>query len=258
MKCNYFEYLGLTKDEYPRISVPYQATTDLEMAKHYLAYLREVNETRNTRQNTIETKTSQIIGQSSFIISIIALFIPLLADQFSDLGTAIKYILVVFFIFLVLHFILATVHALQNLQIEKSRYMEGSTRTVTKETRAVTELDFLNEQIKDLIAMINHNNSVTNKAAAGLVYAARCFKMGIWIFLIFIFSLLVAASTLTKQETLAISNLKELRLGEIYTEQNKNKEATKALEKQIDSLKYTIGMIERELSKRPPHKRPGR
>jgi hypothetical protein len=212
MLKKYFDYIGLCKNVYVRKCEVYTPATEIKIAREYLAYLQGVNATRDARQITIETKTSQIIGQTSIVISIVSLFVPLFADKFNDLDHSIKWTLLVVFTVLIFHFILATLHALKNLQIEKSRYMEGSTTTVTKETRAKTELEFINVQIKDLVNIINYNNPLTNRAAAGLVYASRCFKIGTGTFFIFILGLLVCFTSMTKTaESIRIENIKELK-----------------------------------------------
>ena len=232
----YLEYIGLCKNEYPKKRETYTAA-GINMAREYLAYLHGINAARDARQNTIETKTSQIIGQSSIVISIVSLFIPLFADKLADLNYFVKWTLLAVFIILVFHFIFATLHALKNLQIEKSQYMEGSTTTVTKDARATNECDFINEQIFDLVRIINHNNPLTNKAAAGLVYASRCFKIGTGTFLIFILTLLICFSTTTKTtDAIRIENIAEMDTT-TSTQLSKLQDEIKTLTIQIDSLK---------------------
>lgn len=234
----YKEYFGLVKEDYPRRREKYKLSRDLVIAKEYLKYLENLKVSHDSRQLTIETKNSHIIGQSSVVISIVSLFIPLFADKLNDLHIVIKTLLLIVFIGLVLHFIMAIFHAIKMLQIEKSRYMEGATSTITKENRSTTELAFVNEQIKDLVLIINYNNSITNKSAANLVYATRSFKTGIGIFSAFILILLVSFWAVRKEvPVVSISNLKELKNEQMRNEQSIIKAQILQLQKMTDSLK---------------------
>ena len=208
----YLEFIGFGKNETPYRREKYAVHKDLKMAKSHLKYLEDLKQTQDNRQQTIEAKNSQIMGQSSIVISIVSLFIPILATQFEGLAFYVKIPLILVFLFLVIHFIISLHHALKTLQVDKTRYMEGSTSTVTKENRATSEKEFIDEQIKDLVLIINYNNSVTNLSASNLVFASRNFRIAIMSFLFFILSLMISFFSL--KETISkvvITNIKDLK-----------------------------------------------
>ena len=207
----YFEYIGFSKNEYPYAREKYKDSSTIEIAGQYLSYLDKLRQAHSERTQTIETKNSQIIGQSSIVISIISLFIPIFAEHFSQLNIYFKLYLVLIFVLLLLHFILAINHAIKLLLIDKNRYMFGSTSTISSEKRPQTTLAFLNEEISDLIKSINFNASATNKMASNLVYASRCFRLGIWYFSVLTMSVLLSITVLEKSpQNMSISNIKDL------------------------------------------------
>lgn len=238
MITKYLDYVGLCKNEYPRKKETYLPIADKKLSKSYLVYLEDLKITQDKRQQTIESKNSQIMGQSSIVISIVSLFVPLFANQLNDLELIFKIPLLVIFVVLFFHFILAIIHAIKMLQIDKTRYMEGSTTTVTKDDRAKTEESFINEQIVDLVRMINYNNSVTNLSASNLVYASRCFRVGVITFLVFILSLLLSFTGLKKTiPNVTIPNIKELNPACNCLKKNLANPTTLSTKRQTDTLK---------------------
>jgi Ca2+/Na+ antiporter len=206
----YIEYIGFVKDEYPVKKEIYQIATSDSFAQKHLQYLNELNKTHENRQLTIENKNSQIIGQSSIVISIVALFIPLIITNLSDLSLWVRVLLIILFILLLAHFALAIFHATKTLEADKNRYMTGATSSVTKATRAATEEKFTEMQIQDLVHIVNFNNAVTNRTAANLVYASRCFKTGNIGFAIFSCLLISLSTIITKEpEKVNVVNLGE-------------------------------------------------
>lgn len=209
---NYLKHIGLIHTNPPHIPQIYKFARKLELLKIYRTYLIDLRQNQDSRLNTIESKNSQLIGQSSIVISIVALFIPLFINNLNTLNVWVKIPMITLFIGLILHFILTILHASKTLEIDKSKYMTGSTKTITKADRSTTEGTFINNENKDLVRIINHNNKIINRTASNLVYASRCFKIAIIGFLFFSFFLLTTILVVRKQpETITISNINELK-----------------------------------------------
>src|SRR6185312_4635383 len=148
----YFEKTGLKE---PLINCPkekekYVPSKDLALAKNYLKYLEDLFSYQKSRQETIENKNSQLLGQASVVISIVAFFIPLFYDKFGDIDPSLKWTSIILFVLAVFHYSMTIYNAGLILQINKYPYSVGGTSTITKENRAIVEIDFVNEQIEDL------------------------------------------------------------------------------------------------------------
>jgi hypothetical protein len=246
----YFEYIGITKEEHPHPKENYKAATTTELARLYLAYLDKLSKAHVERTQTVETKISQIIGQSSVVISISSLFISTIAERFSDINLYFRIYLLVLFAIVFLHFILAINHAIKLLLVDKNRYMLGSTSTVTRDERPTTQLKFLNEEIKDSVDSINFNAGATNKMASNLVYASRCFRLGIWYLVGLTISILLSIAIVKKGPSImTITNIKELNEQNLQNGQIKAEDEIKQLKAQVDSLRKQSAKAEAKKDK---------
>ncbi|MFB0495014.1 hypothetical protein ABID99_001251 [Mucilaginibacter sp. OAE612] len=244
----YLEYIGFTENEYPYHKEQYKPATTTDAARLYLDYLDKLAKAHAERTQTIETKVSQIIGQSSTVISITSLFISLFAERFSGLNLYVSTFLLILFIILFLHFILAIHYAIKLHLINKSRYMYGSTSTVTSEKRASTLLKFMNGEIDDSVKMINFNANATNKMASNLVYASRCFRLGIWFLAVLTISVLLSIAVVKKSSpSITISNIKDLNEKSVRDLQIKTDTEVKQLKMQVDSLR---GQLKKAMEKK--------
>lgn len=206
----YFGYIGLYNESYESRKEKYEPVNE-DVAQSFLEYVTDLDKKQSQRLETIETKTSQLIGQSSVVLSLIGLFIPLFFDKLNDLPAIWKIILILGFTITVFHFVLSIWQALKMFEVDKTRFMNGATSTITKKTRHLKKNGFINEQINDYIRIVNHNNSATNKIAGNLVYASRCFKIGI-ISLSFFIIIIISASFFIKdkaQQVLIVNKTKE-------------------------------------------------
>lgn len=191
----------------------YEPSTELRVAERYLTYLKEIHKYQRERRTTIENKNSQLVGQASMAISIIALFIPLLIGNLNSVILWLKVILLLFFLIIILHYILSISHAVKTLAVDNYEYPSRSTKSVTKTDRKETEIDFINSEIEDLIYIINQTTSNDNIKGSNLIYGARCFKIGN--IGLGIMTILIVISTFSlKKETpeIKIQNLNELKL----------------------------------------------
>ena len=152
---NYFKYIGLNQADSKAVTIqPFVNTTDLKVAEKYLDYLKELDNYQKERRTIIEGKNSQLVGQASIVTSIFSLFVPLLVDKFNDLSWWISIPFSIIFLFVLSHYLLTILHSIKTLKIDKYNYPTRSTSTITKASRATNELDFINEEIKDLIYII--------------------------------------------------------------------------------------------------------
>jgi len=107
----YIEYLHLKKEVIDTIEISdYEKANDLKLANRHLQYLKEIYDFQRGRQSNIESKNSQLVGQASVIISIIALFVPLLIDKFSNMDTLPFVIIIIGFVFVLFHYLVAIIH----------------------------------------------------------------------------------------------------------------------------------------------------
>jgi hypothetical protein len=197
----YIEYLHLKKEVVDNVTISdYAKANGIDLANKHLQYLKEIYDFQRERQGNIENKNSQLVGQASVIISIIALFIPLLIDKFSNIGTFPFIIIIIGFIFILFHYLVAIIHSIKTLQINHYPYCTRSTNTVTKLTRATNEEDFIKEEIEDLIWSIGKNTIQNNRKGRNLIFATRSFRIatiGLCAFTLLILSL----STIIKPDS---------------------------------------------------------
>lgn len=269
---NYFENTGLKEIQ---VNNPeqekYIPTKDKEIAKGYLKYLEDLFNYQKSRQETIENKNSQLLGQASIVISIVAFFIPLFYEKFGDISPLFKWTVVISFVSAVFHYSMTIYNAGLILQINKYPYSNGRTRTITKESRATNEIDFLNEQIGDLVYAINNNIIQNNKKGNSLINAGYCFKIGNFIFLVFTLILLFGSiNKIEKTPEVKITNFKDIpccdkkdssKSGSILIDQTQNliiNNKIEIIENKIDSLviKLNILISQRKGGKRKKHECP--
>ncbi|MGY6521512.1 MAG: hypothetical protein ACXIUD_07280 [Mongoliitalea sp.] len=211
----YFKYIGIIKDvdfEKDKIQQFSDAPT-IKVALRYLDYLKEIDSYQKERRNTIETKNSQLVGQASIVASIFALFVPLLIDSFNGITLIIKIPLTLVFLFVLSHYLLTIFHATKTLKINKYQYATRGTTTVTKKDRAEKELDFLNEEIRDLNFIVNQTAPIDNIKGENLIFGARCFEIANFGFGIMTVLIILSTFLIKKDPIeLKILNLKDIQL----------------------------------------------
>ena len=174
----YIDYLHLKREIVEVVTVmPYARNADLKLAERHLAYLKELYDYQKNRQQNIESKNAQLVGQTSIIISIVSLFIPLLIDKLSSIYIVLLCSLIFGFTVILFHYLVTIVHSIKTLQINHYPYSTRSTSTLTKDNRATNEIDFINEEIEDLIWSIDKNTIQNNRKGGNLIYATRSFRI---------------------------------------------------------------------------------
>lgn len=212
----YFEYIGLKRDtsEIPTVETykPLKKGKK-EVTEKYLEYLKEIDYYQKDRRTTIETKNSQLVGQASIVTSIFSLFVPLLIDKFNDFSLWVSIPLCMLFLLIMVHYLLTIIHSIRTLEINKFKYPTRSTSSITKKKRATTEIDFLNEEIRDLIYIINHSTAIDNNKGQNLIFGTRCFKIANIGFGILTIAIIISAFFFQKETPeVKIKNIDEIHL----------------------------------------------
>lgn len=176
----YLDYIGLnqyaSETPGPTSFLPLEKGQK-EVAEKYLEYLKEIDHYQKDRRATIENKNSQLVGQASIVTSIFSLFVPLLIGNLNNVSLFISIPLCLLFLIIMVHYLLTIIHSIRTLEINRFKYATRSTSSLTRETRASTLIDFLNEEIADLIYIINRSTAIDNDKGQNLIFATRCFKI---------------------------------------------------------------------------------
>jgi hypothetical protein len=218
----YLEYIGCKnllrrksniKSESAVTREIFKPADEIKVAVRYLEYLKELDHYQKDRRTTIENKNSQLVGQASLVASIFSLFVSLLINSFSGVSLFITGPLTFIFLVVLIHYLLTILHAINTLKINRYSYSARSTSTITKETRAETELEFVNAEISDLVYIINHTYPIDNKKGENLIFATRCFEIANFGFAFL--SLIIILSIFSIKKTtpeINVKNLKEINL----------------------------------------------
>lgn len=173
---NYLKYIGFWKE--PRKTSPikeeFKKEKKISIAERKLAYLKEMEANHIERRNTIETKNSQLIGQASIVSSVFFLFVSLLIDSFSEVNFLYRVFLSIIFLVVLIHYLYAVVQATKTLEINRYQYPNRSTSTISNNKK---EIDFINEEIQDLVFIVNKSSELDNQKGDNLLFAARSFQV---------------------------------------------------------------------------------
>lgn len=146
------------------------------ISKIHLTYLKELLDFHRDRQSTIENKTSQLVGQSSVVFSLVALFIPLFFDKFIEYNLWIKIVLTSLLLTAFIFYLYTIIHSTRTLSINKYKYATGDANTVFEKDKLKSE--FVEEEINDLLYSINLNSHSNDQKGTNLIYAHRTFSIG--------------------------------------------------------------------------------
>jgi hypothetical protein len=131
------------------------------------------------RRETIEGKTGQLLGQVSIVISIVALFIPLLSDELNVFPLWQKVLAVMLFISVVIAFIVSIWIASTTWIINKYGYLRADLADFYKCGKPRVQRDFLNQHKSLLTEMIPQHVKVNNLKGTKLIRAGIAFRLGI-------------------------------------------------------------------------------
>ena len=190
---NFLAYFGIKKEtESDFESLSYSSPQDKELTQKHLEYLQDIYHQNKNRQNLIENKNSQLVGQASIIISIFSLFVPLLVTKLIDLRLLIIIPLIIVFISIIFHYTLTIYHSTKTLEINRYAYSTPSVKTITNGNRVETKEEFIEEEINDLIYSISQNTYQTNRKGSNLIYATRNFRFACILFSFFTVFIIVS------------------------------------------------------------------
>lgn len=192
-------YFGFVKDK--EIDAVYPDSFDLrDNLDLKIEYLKALDDRENERRTSIDTKTSQLIGQTAIIFSIVSLFISNFISKFGTWPLLVQVLLISVFMLTLWLYLMTIIKATEYLNIHKYSYGQRSTTTVSKIFE--TSEDFQIEEIKDVIYAIERNTQVTNLKCNNLVYAHRFFRFGtIMVGVLAGLMILTAYITPAKQDT---------------------------------------------------------
>lgn len=196
---NIFENLGLffpnlevEKVRYPKYEYQKKAS------REHLQYLKELLEFQRDRQSTIENKTSQLVGQSSVVFSLVGLFVPIFYDKFLTSPLVARILLVLIFLIAFLFYLFTIIHSTRTLLINRYTYATGDTKTVLSN---LSIKEFIEEQVKDLIFSIQVNSYSNDLKGTNLILAHRTFSIGNGAFAILALSVCMSLLFLDKSPT---------------------------------------------------------
>lgn len=195
------EHFGFIKQEETSIKYPsefnYADNLDLKTE-----YLKELDKQEDTRRATIDSKISQLIGQTGIIFSILSLFISNYISEFNRSSIILQLVLIILFIIALFFYLYTIIIASNYLNVSKYKYGQRDVATVRKKFNS--EDDFKIEEIKDLIYSIERNTMVTNQKCNKLIYAYRSFRIATITVGILSISLITAGYFMPKPESARI------------------------------------------------------
>jgi hypothetical protein len=177
--------LFVPKLKEPKVEYP-EYKYQKKISREHLIYLKDLLEFQRDRQSTIENKTSQLVGQSSVVFSLVALFVPLFYDKFIDTELLVKIILLSLFLLAFIFYLFTIIHSTRALSIHKYRYSTGDPKTVLSKN---SSKEFVEEQISDLVFSINLNSYSNDQKGTNLILAHRTFSFGNRVFALLAFVL---------------------------------------------------------------------
>lgn len=137
-------------------------------------FLKSIESDENNRLTLIESKSSQMVGQSGLIFALMGLFIPLIIDKIDGFYPKLFIVIPLGFAFL---FYLLTIHnAAKNLDIKKYRYSRSMAINVI-EHKDGTEEDFLIEEINDLLYSTKQNSLINDDKGTNLIRSYYAFRI---------------------------------------------------------------------------------
>lgn len=142
-------------------------------------FLRHQLADEERRRETIEGKTGQLLGQVSIVISIVALFIPLLSDELNVFPLWQKILAVTLFVVVVIAFIISIWIASTTWIINKYGYLRADLEDFYRCGKPRHQEDFLNQHKSLLTEMIPQHVTVNNLKGTKLISAGIAFRLGI-------------------------------------------------------------------------------
>lgn len=186
----------------------------VEKLVQHKEFLKTLLDEERSRLGNIEAKTTQLISQTSLIISLASLFIPLLIDKSNDININVKFIFVFFLVATYLFYILTIINALKNYNVKKYNYASPSPENVL-DYKDLTIDEFNEELIRDYLYSINENQKINNTKATNVLHSYNTFKIANILLSILVIAVCIS-SFFTKESftKVEIKNAVNLKLSE--------------------------------------------
>lgn len=149
---------------------------DEDSTPHHIKYLEDLFKLEGERQKVIETKMSQLIGQTSLTFALFNLFIPHFKSYISDINICVSYLIIILFFTTLVLLFLATYYSIRHMSPKLYNYRAGSIDNVF---HYQLKKEFVEERIDDLLLCIQNNREINDKKAEKLSVAYNLFVLGI-------------------------------------------------------------------------------
>lgn len=155
--------------------------------------LNQMND-EERRREVIEGKTGQLLGQVSIVVSVVALFIPLISDQINSLPSWEKILAILLFLVVVVTFIVSIWIASNSWIIHKYGYERPDLQDVSKPKQPQNRLAFLENHRDVLASAVTQHVDINNRKGTQLIRAGKAFRVGIILLGILVISLSITLS----------------------------------------------------------------
>lgn len=176
--------IGLFEKERESPDVPvgintYADTKVEKKSEAHMHYLKSLFTEENDRLNLLESKTSQLIGQTGLIFSLLSLFVPLLVDKVDGLALYIKIALLLVLLLSFGFYLLTIKNALRNYNVKNFQYSSPAPKNV-QDFNTKTLTAFYSEVVRDLLLGLHVNNELNNQKATNLIQSYTTFRIANW------------------------------------------------------------------------------
>lgn len=172
------------RQSYQQNRIPVKTKLSEEEFKDYDSYISDLLSSQSSRFTSIETKSGQIVGQTSLALTIVGLFIPFAFEKVQQSQPWLKIILVTGIIVIFLFLIYAIICAFRNFNIKRFPYVSGCESTILDSFNK--KVDFKVEVLNDKIYEFRVNSHLTNVKGSNVLYAYRSFKTSLVILIFYI------------------------------------------------------------------------
>lgn len=196
------EYFGFSGRTRPEAKYPFDLIIEDNLSEK-LDYLKALDQQEATRLSTIESKLSQLVGQTGIMLTLLGLFISNYLGKAAAWPSYFKFALIIFF-FICLFFYLATVYqATKHFNIINYRYGQRDASTVKK--KFGSKESFQLEELKDLMYSIEQNTGLNNSKGDDLMYSYRSFQIGTFLGAVLILILISTSFISIKGESTKVN-----------------------------------------------------
>jgi len=227
MVYNFLKRIGFSKSlevnpyQYDSTSYKDIIQPDKDRLITHKEFLKSLLDEERSRLENIDAKTTQLISQTSLIIALASLFIPLLIEKSNDIHIVAKVLFVLILIATYLFYILTIINALKNYNVSKFNYSSPSPDNVLDfKDKSIEE--FYEELIRDYLYSINENQKINNGKATNVLHSYNTFKIANILLSILIIGICIF-SFFTKENTtkVDIKNPLEIKLNSPLELKNK-------------------------------------